>query len=95
MEKINLKPRPPWEYENPICNQVGLDIFFPKDHDEVDEINIYNYSNAKKICASCAHRVECADWGTLHEAYGVWGGLDPKDRANRRRSAKLILDRRV
>lgn len=94
MRKINPKPKPPWEYENPVCAQVGIDIFFPEDYDEVDKLNVYNYSNAKKVCAGCEHIVDCADWGTLHEAYGVWGGLDPKDRAARRRASRLILDRR-
>ena len=95
LRKINLKPRAPWNYENPVCAQVGTEIFFPEDLDEVDRINIYNYADAKKICFSCSHISECADWGTLHESYGVWGGLDPKDRATRRRSLGLILNRRV
>jgi WhiB family redox-sensing transcriptional regulator len=95
LKNINPKPREPWKYENPICAQVGTEIFFSEDYDDVDRLNVFNYNQAKKVCASCDHIVECADWGTLHEAYGVWGGLDPKDRADIRRSANVILNRRV
>lgn len=95
MKNINPKPREPWKYENPICAQVGTEIFFSEDYDDVDRLNVFNYNQAKKVCAGCDHIVECADWGTLHEAYGVWGGLDPKDRADIRRSTNVILNRRV
>ena len=95
LKKINLKPRAPWKYENPICAQVGTEIFFSEDLDEIDRINVYSYTDAKKICVSCSHISECADWGTLYESHGVRGWLDPKDRSNRRRSLNLILNRRA
>jgi hypothetical protein len=74
--------RPPWQYEDPLCAQVGGNFFFAEDRDEPNlpgtpEIN---YEGARKICNSCAHLVECALWGLENEEFGLWGGLSPADR---------------
>jgi WhiB family redox-sensing transcriptional regulator len=39
---------------------------------------------AKKICAECAVREECAEWGLSYELHGIWGGMTPKERGRRR-----------
>jgi WhiB family redox-sensing transcriptional regulator len=36
---------------------------------------------AKRVCASCSVRMECADYAVrAREPYGVWGGLSEEDR---------------
>lgn len=38
---------------------------------------------AKAVCASCAVRLECADYAIrAREPYGVWGGLSEEEREN-------------
>ncbi len=46
------------------------------------------YAKAKAVCAGCAVRVRCGeDALARREPDGVWGGMDPNDRA-------LLLDMR-
>lgn len=77
---------PPWEFENPVCAEVGTEIFFSKDYDEVNGTTLPQdtYKDAKKLCQSCEHVAECAEWGIRYENFGVWGGLSPADRKNLR-----------
>lgn len=76
--------RPPREYESPLCAQVDGEIWFPGKSDSA--------APAKKICGSCIHKTECAEWGIKHERHGVWGGLSPKDRLLARRQRNILLD---
>ena len=79
--------RPPWEFENPVCAEVGTEIFFSRDADELETSKVPQdtYKAAKGICQSCEHIAECAEWGIRYENFGVWGGLSPADRKNLRR----------
>lgn len=70
--------RTPWEYENPSCAEVGGDFWFPEKAD--GSMNTVEMVMAKSICRSCPHKAECAEWGIQKEAYGIWGGLVPKER---------------
>jgi len=41
----------------------------------------YDYTIAKKLCAECPIRLECAEYAlAADETYGVWGGLTPGQR---------------
>lgn len=74
-------PREPWKYEQPLCAEIGTDLFYLDDRDEVKCIQlIRDYDNAKKICNSCSHIVECREWGIKNETHGFWGGLTPRER---------------
>ena len=42
-------------------------------------------TTAKKVCAGCPVLEACREWGIAHEPYGVWGGMDEKERVNERR----------
>ncbi len=78
--------RAPWEFESPSCAGLGLDTFYVE-----DEENPRVYVHIKtvvKMCESCVHKIECAEWGINKERWGIWGGLTPKQRENIRRSRR-------
>jgi WhiB family redox-sensing transcriptional regulator len=79
---MSPKSRHPSEYEQPICSQVGTDIFFSTDLDDPTQRRFgqETYKDAKKICQSCDHLMECGEWGLKHEDHGVWGGTTPAER---------------
>jgi WhiB family redox-sensing transcriptional regulator len=81
--------REPRFYENPSCAQVGGDLFFPdKDDNAIGSTEI---AMAKRICLSCPHQIECADWGIRNERFGIWGGLTESNRRPIRKSLNIIL----
>jgi WhiB family redox-sensing transcriptional regulator len=44
---------------------------------------------AKAVCAGCPVRDECLEYG-LHERFGIWGGLAPKERREPKRARAAI-----
>lgn len=84
--------RRPWEFEEPLCAEVGVEIFYTDDKDErkVDSMNKYNM--AKSICKKCPHKEECADWGIKNELFGFWGGLSPKERNIIRKHKRIPIN---
>lgn len=89
--------RPPWEFESPVCAEVGTEIFFSTDADEGGNSALVQetYRDAKRICAGCEHITECAEWGIKNEVHGVWGGLTPSDRKRLRNRLGIRTSRRV
>ena len=83
--------RPPWEFEEPRCAEVGTEIFFAKDKDEPgsSKLSANEYEMARKICQKCPHKMECAEWGILNEVHGVWGGLTPQQRSRLRKQRRI------
>lgn len=86
--------RPPWMFENPLCRQVGGDLFFTSDFDDpgYPDKTLKGIKEAKKICAKCVHIVECGEWGIRHESHGVWGGLDHLEISRKRRRRNIFLE---
>lgn len=84
----------PWNFDNPLCNQVGGDMFFPSDLDDPTQLdsNMANVQEARKICNNCDHKIECAEWGIRHERFGIWGGLNSRDLVAIRRKRKIVLE---
>lgn len=55
------------------CLGIDPDLFFPD--------RGISSSQAKEICASCEVSRECLDYALDNkERYGIWGGLNEKDR---------------
>lgn len=81
--------REPRFYENPSCAQVGGDLFFPDKEDNA--IGSIEIAMAKRICLTCPHQIECADWGIRKERFGIWGGLTESNRRPIRKSLNIIL----
>ena len=84
--------RKPWEFEDPLCAEVGTEVFFAREPDEVvSRKSQENYKEARKICQGCEHIVECAEWGIKYEKYGMWGGLTPAERSQMRRKVQVTI----
>lgn len=65
------------------CRGVDPDVFFPPAHD-YEALKL-----ARSYCARCPVRDECADWADRHEStrrQGIFGGMAPRQRAQRRRN---------
>jgi len=82
--------REPRFYENPSCAGVGGDFWFPEKSGNGLSRTI-EMDVALSICHQCPHKQECAEWGIQKEAYGIWGGLLPKERQHIRRQLNIVL----
>lgn len=80
--------REPWNFEDPLCREVGTDFFFPE-KDDGDSPTMTGY--AKSICAGCSHKIECAEWGINNERFGIWGGLTQTNMRSIRRMRNIVL----
>jgi hypothetical protein len=89
----------PWDFEEPLCAEVGTEIFFTPDKDKPDkpyqESRYEGYKMARTICQKCPHLLECAEWGITNETYGMWGGLSPEERRKIRSRRGLTIEPRV
>jgi hypothetical protein len=85
----------PWEFDNPVCAEVGHQLFYLDDRDDigVDRLpdNMSDYRKAQSMCTSCVHQFDCAEWGIKKERHGVWGGLTPHDREQIRKKRNILL----
>lgn len=83
----------PWTFENPLCSQIGLETFF-EDSEKINNKGTAreDYKAAIKVCSSCAHISECAEWAIKHELFGIWGGTTPMQRKTIRRQRNIIID---
>lgn len=62
------------------CANQPRDIFFPAGGRNTD-------LQAKAICAGCPVRANCLDYAlTTRSDHGVWGGLNPDERHQTRRT---------
>jgi len=77
------------DFTSATCRGIGLEFFFPEEkgagHDPEERM-------AKKFCMECPVLDKCAEWGILHERYGVWGGLSPRDRMAIRKQRGITVD---
>jgi WhiB family transcriptional regulator, redox-sensing transcriptional regulator len=68
-----------WQ-EHGSCREADPVVFFHPQN-ERGLARMRRDREAKKICADCPVRVECADYAIrAREPYGVWGGLSEDDR---------------
>lgn len=86
----------PWEFDNPVCAEIGHQAFYLDDRDDPDIAhlpdNMTDYRNAIALCNSCPFQMDCAEWGITKERYGVWGGLTPDERTMIRRKRNIFLN---
>lgn len=62
------------------CRTADPLLFFHPQN-ERGSSRIRRDQSAKRVCASCPVRLECADYAIrAREPYGVWGGLSEEDR---------------
>lgn len=62
-----------------LCQEVGLDIFFPETNGESLE--------ARKICSLCNVKDECLEYAMQANVVGVWGGTTSDQRQKMKRAA--------
>jgi WhiB family redox-sensing transcriptional regulator len=73
-----------WQ-DRALCAQTDPELFFPEPG--------HRTSGAKKVCARCEVRTECAEYALSNPDLtpsGVWGGLDERDRADIRRQQRSL-----
>ena len=65
------------------CEGIG-DMFYPEGSHASSEA-----AAAKRVCLSCPVRVDCLDHAMANdERWGIWGGLDERERRLRRRGVE-------
>jgi WhiB family redox-sensing transcriptional regulator len=67
------------EWKEQAACKGKTDLFFPKDIEGSTRANTDGYREARKICAICPVRPECAEAGKSERA-GLWGGLSENER---------------
>jgi WhiB family transcriptional regulator, redox-sensing transcriptional regulator len=69
-------------WDSAACAQVDPDLFFPAHASSgVNRL-------AKRICAGCPVRGECAEYAVKHdEGFGVWGGMTERERRRLKRAS--------
>ena len=68
------------------CLDSHPDTCFPDDDEQ------YLFDMAKRLCEECPVVGFCLELG-LDERWGVWGGLDPKERYKLAKSGKVPTER--
>jgi hypothetical protein len=84
----------PWEFEQPLCAEIGVELFYSEDRDDVRPKTkiLGDYNAARQVCGSCIHVADCAEWGIQHEVHGVWGGLSPQNREAIRKQRRITVN---
>ena len=68
------------------CKDADPRLFFPADEERPSRRD-RRERRAKRICAPCEARAACLDYALAHdERHGIWGGLNPDERASMHRS---------
>src|SRR5688572_8950479 len=78
--------RPAW-FSSPErgCADPGDVQFFPRDFENHRE-SIFDARPAKRLCRHCPFKDSCLEWALeKNQQYGVWGGLDERQRRAIRR----------
>lgn len=70
-----------WNWQDAgACRDLDLAIFFHPQN-ERGAARIRRDRDAKRVCAGCTVRPDCADYAVrAREPYGVWGGLSEDER---------------
>lgn len=85
----------PWEFDRPLCAEVGTQPFFP-DVDDTRERDTATLTMqaAKRLCKRCDHVQECLTWAlTTGEDHGIWGGTSPAERKSLKRQRTRLQKR--
>lgn len=81
LAQVPLDSKWHWQEEGLCRNADPLLFFHPQN--ERGSSRVRRDQSAKRVCASCPVRLECADYAIrAREPYGVWGGLSEEDREN-------------
>lgn len=68
------------------CRGEDLVLFFGREGERAAEVREPREARAKAICSGCPARRDCLDFAVSRpEKYGVYGGMNPEERASERR----------
>ena len=65
------------EFEHAACASTDKELFFPIGEGPRHAVQI---QEARKLCFSCPHRVECRDEARQAGSHGIWGGETEDER---------------
>lgn len=82
---------PPWEFDEPLCAEIGPDLYYLEEIDGRLQAPYTEYLMAKALCMQCKHLVDCREWGIENEQHGMWGGLSASER-RKVKSARLSAE---
>lgn len=91
LAQVPVDSRWHWQ-EKGLCRSVDPMLFFHPQN-ERGSSRVRRDQSAKRVCASCPVRLECADYAIrAREPYGVWGGLseDEREAIYRRLDSKYV-----
>lgn len=86
--------RGPWEFEDPACGEVGTELFYLEDKDDVGRPPVSSQiypPQLQNLCGGCPHLRECGDWSLRYEDYGYWAGMSSHDRERIRKQRGISL----
>lgn len=88
----NLPRRWHWVDDAACSGMEDAETFFPVGTNGVPARSEIEY--AKSFCDLCPVRSDCLTHAlTAREEYGIWGGLDERERADLARQTRLAADR--
>ena len=66
------------------CRGLKTNMFYPRRYE--------SEKPAKSVCAGCSVRDECVNYALeQHDRFGIWGGLNDKQRSSLRRKRNRQL----
>ena len=70
-----------WDWQiRAACRGMDASMFFHPEN-ERGSSRRRREDKAKRVCSDCPVRRECLGWAlSVHEPYGIWGGLSPTER---------------
>lgn len=93
---VSQLKREPWE-DQAKCDPSMDYVFFPETSNARDT-PAWAYSQAKAFCVDCPVKRECGEFALANPhitGFGVWGGLDPRQRQTLRARRKRRAERKV
>jgi predicted RecB family nuclease len=90
------------EFNNTPCQEMGVELFYTVPvkgkklvkNRKTDRI-YYDYINKKSALDACkrCHMIdECLTWALHKEQYGIWGGVDERDRRELRKKLGIRIN---
>ena len=77
-------------WEKAACQGIEVDMFYwPEERGKNDQV-VY-LDPLRAICASCPIWAECLAYATVHEFFGVWGGMTTVERKSLLDNTKLPI----
>ena len=74
-------------YDGANCRGIDTEMFFP----DIEHFKPEDMVPFKRMCGTCPVKQRCLEWALVHERYGVWGGMTPRERIIERRRRRWAV----